>query len=183
MSSNDTEIKAVLGNTLSNTRLLVMFMVFGLAMLVAVSIQDTNMRVCFWLSLVLLIVGILNLNLAITFYIKLRNERGIQGKRGERGDKGPKGFPGRCELNLKAKCGVRNCRAKIQEKLTEKCPHYKEVISKREVDRSTEENKMLNKYTEWINIINEQCGGLQSDVDEDKYFTKIFKNSEKYCFV
>ena len=183
MSSNDTEVKAVLGNTLSNTRLLIMFMVFGLAMLVAVSIQDTNMRVCFWLSLVLLIVAVLNLNLAITFYIKLRNERGIQGKRGERGDKGPKGFPGRCELNLEAKCGVRNCRSKIQEKLTEKCPHYKEVISKREVDRTSEENKMLNKYTEWINIINKNCSNITSDVDEDNYFTKIFEDSEKYCFV
>ena len=42
---------------------------------------------------------------------------------------------------------------------------------------------MLNKYTEWINIINKECGKITSNVDEDKYFTKIFEDSEKYCFV
>ena len=183
MSSNDAQTKAILGNTLSNTRLLIILVVFGLAMLIAVSIQDTNMKVCFWLSLVLFIVSLLNLNLAVTFYIKLRNERGVQGKRGERGDKGPKGFPGRCELNLEARCGVRNCRSKIQDNLMENCPHYKEVVSKREVDRTMEENKMIDKYTEWINIINTQCNDIESDVKEDQFFQTVFKDSQKYCYV
>ena len=69
-----------------------MFGVFGVAVLIAISIQDNNLKICFWLSLILIIVCLINLNLSISFYIKLRNDKGIQGPRGERGDKGPKGF-------------------------------------------------------------------------------------------
>ena len=65
----------------------------------------------------------------------------------------------------------------------ENCPHYKEVVSKREVDRSVEENKMIDKYTEWINIINTQCNDNTSDVAEDKFFETVFKDSQKYCYV
>ena len=81
--------------------------------------------------------------MSIGFYIRLRNDKGISGKRGERGDKGPKGFPGRCELNLDAKCGVKNCVSKIQDELGKRCNHYAEIVAKRDHDRSTEETQIL----------------------------------------
>ena len=89
----EKEINNFMSGTLSNTRILVLFGVLGAAMLIGVSIKDQNMKICFYLSFMLIVIGLINLNLAVTFYIKLRNERGIEGPRGERGDKGPKGFP------------------------------------------------------------------------------------------
>ena len=177
-SAGETQLQNILGQSLSNTRMLVIILVIGIAILVGVSIPDTNLKVCFWLSLVLFIVAIINLNLAITFYIKLRNEKGIQGPRGERGDKGPKGFPGRCELNLDAQCNIKNCKAKVQDKLMTMCPHYKDMVNKRDIDRSLEEKKILNKYQKWISIIDEQC---KTQKDEKSFFDSVFLDAEQYC--
>ena len=183
-SQGETETRMILGNTLSNTRILVIGAVFGIAILIAVSIKDKNMQICFWLSFVLFIVTLINLNLSISFYIQLRNEKGIQGRRGEKGDKGPKGFPGRCELNLEATCGIRNCRTKIQEKLLDHCPNYKDIVNKRDVDRSVEEQNMLRKYDAWMKIIEDQCNdGNRLSTDEDEFFNLVFQDNERYCLV
>lgn len=176
----EKEINSMLTGTLSNTRLLIMFGVFGCSFLIGASIKDENLKICFWLSLILIIIALINLNLAFSFYIKLRNEKGIEGGRGERGDKGPKGFPGRCELNLDATCGVKNCRAKITDHLMKQCPHYGEIVSMRDVDRTVEDNKILRKYEEWIKVINTDCATVQ---DEDAFFQKIFEDNSKYCLV
>ena len=42
---------------------------------------------------------------------------------------------------------------------------------------------MIDKYTEWINIINTQCNDIESDVKEDDFFKTVFKDSQKYCYV
>ena len=184
-SQGETETRMILGDTLSNTRILVIGAVFGMAILIAVSIKDKNMQVCFWLSFVLFIVALINLNLSISFYIQLRNEKGIQGKRGEKGDKGPKGFPGRCELNLDATCKIRNCRTKLQEKLLDHCPNYKDVVNKRDVDRSITEQNMLRKYNQWLNVIEGQCNDPDNALssNEDEFFDEVFKDTERYCLV
>jgi hypothetical protein len=181
-SQGETDTRLLLGSTLSNTRLLVIGAIFGIAILIAVSIKDNNLKVCFWLSFVLFIVALINLNLSVSFYIKLRNEKGIQGPRGEKGDKGPKGFPGRCELNLEAQCGIRNCRVKAQERLMNKCSNYRDIVNKRDIDRDVEEQKLLRKYKQWLDIIDENCNN-EDIADEENYFNELFNDSEKYCLV
>ena len=69
-----------------------MFTIFALANLVGFSIKDFNLKVCYWLSLTLVMVSLVNFNMAVSFYISLRNEKGIEGERGARGDKGKKDF-------------------------------------------------------------------------------------------
>ena len=179
-SQGETETRMILGSTLSNTRVLVIAAVFGVAILIAVSIKDKNLQVCFWLSFVLFIVALINLNLSISFYIRLRNEKGIRGRRGEKGDKGPKGFPGRCELNLDANCSIRNCRTKLQQKLLDTCSNYKDIVIKRDVDRTPEEQAILRKYNAWLNAINNTC---ENNTDEEDFFDQVFVDSEKYCLV
>lgn len=180
VSLEDKEINNILSGSLSNTRLLILFAMFGVAFLIGSAMKDENLKICFWLSLILIIFCLLNLNLAVSFYIKLRNEKGIEGPRGERGDKGPKGFPGRCELNLDAQCGVKNCRAKVTDRLMKECPHYGEIVNKRDVDRTIEDNKILRKYNQWITEINKQCSKQQN---EDEFFQQIFEDTAKYCLV
>jgi len=180
VSQGEKEVSTILSGTLNNTRLLIMFGVFACAFLIGNSMTDPNMKICFWLSLILVIIALINLNLAVSFYIKLRNDKGIEGARGEQGDKGPKGFPGRCELNLDGQCDIKNCRAKVTNKLMDLCPHYGEIVSKRDVDRTVEEHSLLRKYEAWIQVINGQCPGEQ---DEEGFFQKIFEDNSKYCLV
>ena len=181
MNTTQEQISGILGETFANTKILVMFTAFALANLIGFSIQDYNIKICYWLSLTLVLVSIVNFNMAVSFYISLRNEKGIEGPRGPKGDKGPKGLPGRCELNLEATCGIENCTSKIQDRLINKCPQYKSIVNKRDYDRTQEEAEILDRYTKWINIISEQCRHQQSS-KENVYFDDIvFKNSDDYC--
>ena len=175
MSNSQT----MLGETMENTKLLVIFAILAIVNLIGFSIKDFNFKICYWLSIALILVAIINLNMSIGFYIRLRNDKGISGKRGERGDKGPKGYPGRCELNLDAKCGVRNCISKIQDELGKRCDHYSEIVAKRDYDRTVEESQILERYKSWIDIINNKCQSHQGK--EQKFFDDIFQDSTKYC--
>ena len=175
MSNSQT----ILGESFENTKLLIIFAVLAIVNLIGFSIKDFNFKICYWLSIALILITIINLNMSIGFYIRLRNEEGIPGKRGERGDKGPKGFPGRCELNLEAKCGVKNCVSKIQDELSKRCNHYAEIVAKRDYDRTVEEQEILEKYKTWISIINQKCN--QHVGPEQNFFDDMFEDSEKYC--
>ena len=178
MATAQQQVAGILGETFANTKILVMFTIFALANLIGFSIKDFNLKICYWLSLTLIMVAVVNFNMAVSFYISLRNEKGIEGVRGPKGDKGPKGFPGRCELNLDAQCNIKNCKAKVQDKLMTMCPHYKDMVNKRDIDRSLEEKKILNKYQKWINIIDEQC---KKEQDETSFFNQVFDDAEQYC--
>ena len=80
--------QTILGESMENTKLLVIFAILAVVNLIGFSIKDFNFKICYWLSIALIIVAIINLNMSIGFYIRLRNDKGISGKRGERGDKG-----------------------------------------------------------------------------------------------
>ena len=60
------------------------------------------------------------------------------------------------------------------------CPHYGEIVNKRDVDRTIEDNKILRKYNQWITEINKQCSKQQN---EDEFFQQIFEDTAKYCLV
>ena len=179
-STAQQQVAGILGETFANTKILVMFTIFALANLVGFSIKDFNLKICYWLSLTLVMVSLVNFNMAISFYISLRNEKGVEGPRGKKGDPGPKGFPGRCELNLDAKCGIENCTSKVQDRLMTQCPHYASIVNKRDFERTQEEAQILDRYKKWISIISKDCQE-KPNVKEDDYFDNIFKDSDDYC--
>jgi hypothetical protein len=179
-STAQQQVSGILGETFANTKILVMFTIFALANLVGFSIKDFNLKICYWLSLTLVMVSLVNFNMAISFYISLRNEKGVEGARGKKGDPGPKGFPGRCELNLDAKCGIDNCTSKVQDRLMTQCPHYASIVNKRDFERTQEEAQILDRYKKWISIISKDCQ-QKPNVKEDDYFNNIFKDSDDYC--
>ena len=174
-----SDSQSILGSTFENTKLLVIFAILAIVNLIGFTIKDFNFKICYWLSIALILITIINLNMSVGFYIRLRNDKGISGKRGERGDKGPNGFPGRCELNLEAKCGVKNCISKIQDELSKRCNHYSEIVAKRDYDRTVEEQQILEKYNTWITIINSKCADYSGP--EQDFFDDMFGDSEKYC--
>ena len=174
------QVAGILGETFANTKILVMFTIFGLANLIGFAIKDFNLKICYWLSLTLILVTLVNFNMAVSFYISLRNEKGMEGGRGQKGDPGPKGFPGRCELNLDAKCGIENCTSKIQDRLMTQCPHYASIVNKRDYERNQEEAQILDRYTKWIGIMSRDCQSKNS-IQEDTYFTQVFNDADNYC--
>ena len=171
--------QTILGETMENTKLLVIFAILAIINLIGFSIKDYNFKICYWLSVALVLITIINLNMSIGFYIRLRNEKGISGQRGERGDKRPKGFPGRCELNLDAKCGIKNCISKIQDELGNRCNHYSNIVAKRDYDRTTEEEQVLDLYKRWIDVINDKC--INYPGTEQDFMNDIFEKAENYC--
>lgn len=179
-NSGQQELQGILGETFANVKILAMFTLFALANLIGFAIRDFNLKVCYWLSLSLVMVALVNLNLAISFYISLRTEKGIEGKRGKTGDGGPKGFPGRCELNLDAKCGIENCTSKIQDRLMDNCPHYANIVNKRDYERTGEESQILDRYQRWINIMKDDCQGKNS-LRESAYFEDMFEDAGRFC--
>ena len=52
------------------------------------------------------------------------------------------------------------------------CPHYKDMVNKRDIDRSLEEKKILDKYQKWINIIDQECKGQE---DEDGFLVQYLR--------
>jgi len=180
MSNSQQQVAGILGETFANTKILVMFTIFALANLVGFSIKDFNLKICYWLSLTLVMVSIVNFNMAVSFYLSLRNEKGIDGVRGSKGDTGSKGFPGRCELNLDARCGIENCTSKIQDRLMTQCPHYAGVVNKRDYERTQEESQILDRYKKWISIISKDCQG-KNDIKEESYFDSVFDRADEFC--
>ncbi len=174
-------MKTILGSSLQNTKYLVIFGVMALAIVIGLMLKDYNIKIIYWLSVSLFVITLINLNIAVSLFIRLKTDGGMRGVRGKRGDKGPKGFPGRCELNLDGQCGIDNCKSKIQNKLLENCDHYSEVLNKREYERTEEEIKILSLYEQWIDEINKLCSGDKLIGNEDEFFDDIFSNSKNYC--
>ena len=61
------------------------------------------------------------------------------------------------------------------------CNNYKDIVNKREIDRTPQENNNVNIYNRWVQEIEKDCNGKA--MDEEEYFDRIFKDSSKYCLV
>ena len=62
-STAQQQVAGILGETFANTKILVMFTLFALANLVGFSIKDFNLKICYWLSLTLIMVSLVNFNI------------------------------------------------------------------------------------------------------------------------
>ena len=75
-----------------------------IAIVVSQFITDPNLKIAFWLMLVLIYVSYANMHLSSYYYAKLREEPGLQGSRGKSGERGPQGSHGVCIVQ--EKCGA-----------------------------------------------------------------------------
>lgn len=99
---------------------LIFILIFGILFFVSYYIQDPTLKLCYWLVIMLLAFSVFNVLLAITYYIKLRNEPGTPGPRGPPGDKGSRGPRGICSLS--EQCGIDDCLNKIVDTTAEIFP-------------------------------------------------------------
>lgn len=120
-------------------------------------IKDPNLKIAYWLLCFLFFVSISNIYMSIYFFRKIRNDPGKQGPDGDMGEQGPKGPDGVCKLSLK--CGINNCRAVIEEELTNIFPIFKKIKSKlnRNIVLSSEEQKSYKQINSYIEILMPVC--------------------------
>ena len=74
-------------------------------------IPEVKYKIAYFMIVCLLGLSVLNIYLAVVYYIQLRNDPGVPGQQGPKGPKGAKGAPGKC--SYAKQCGIPNARGII----------------------------------------------------------------------
>ena len=151
-----------------------------LSIIIGQIVIEQNLRIIFYLTMLLLFVSLNNVYYSMNYYIKLRNHKGIKGDRGDPGDPGQDGNNGVCIMANN--CGIANCRKMIVDKLEEKFINYKKINEKinSNLKLNNNETEIKNTMDKYINILLPQCEKYNLDEDNtiDK-FVKIINNTIK----
>lgn len=137
-------------------------------------IEDTNLRMAYFMLFFLLFVSFSNIYLAQVFYTMLRNDPGVKGDRGDPGDKGPPGTDGVCTSITN--CEITDCKKLIERELSKKIPEYKEVLNKQKenLELNDFDRKVLRKINNFIDgTMNPIC---QKWTGGKKDFINILEN-------
>ena len=141
---------------------------------------DPNLKIIFYLTMLLLFVSLNNVYYSINYYIQLRNHKGIKGDTGVPGEPGQDGNDGVCIMAKN--CGIANCRDMIVEELEKKFVNYKSINEKIDSNlklnnNETEIKKTMDKY---INILLPQCENYDmNNADGISGFVNIINNTIK----
>jgi len=100
---------------------LILILSFVFLLIFSFFIDDPNLKLCYWLVVMLMALTLFNIMLSYTYYTKLRNEPGIPGPRGPQGAKGALGPGGVCTIS--EKCEIDGCREKIVDMAYEIFPN------------------------------------------------------------
>lgn len=71
-------------------------------------IPEVKYKIAYFMIICLLGLSVLNIYLAVVYYIQLRNDAGVPGQQGPKGPQGAKGAPGKC--SYAKQCGIPNAR-------------------------------------------------------------------------
>lgn len=146
-----------------------------LSIIIGQIVIEQNLRILYYLTMLLLFVSLNNVYYSGIYYIKLRNHRGIKGDRGEPGDPGQDGTDGVCLMS--ATCGIVNCRNMITDELENKYLDYKNINRKVSDNLKLDANETEIKSTmdKYINILIPQCEKYDSSNGIDDFKTIIAK--------
>jgi hypothetical protein len=154
----------------------VLILLFIVCLIASFYISDTNLKLCYWLIIILLYVVIINIYITITYYMKIRNEPGVKGPRGESGESGITGSDGVCKLSTE--CGISNCRKIIEKELINIFPEYNRITDKlkRNLVISNSEKKTINQINSYIDMLVPICeNGKLSKAELIKYINDSVK--------
>jgi len=137
-----------------------------------------NIRIIFYLAMILLFVSLNNIYFSITYYIKLRNLKGIKGDRGDPGEGGQDGSNGVCLMSKT--CGIVNCRDLIVDELEKHFPEFKKINESvnNNLELSAGDKKKKAVIEKYINILLPQCETFELE-NGIAGFVKIIKETIK----
>lgn len=140
---------------------ILLIVIFIITLLFSFTIEESTLKICYWLVVFLLALTIFNIMLSIQYYVQLRNDPGIKGPRGPPGRKGPEGLPGVC--TVEDQCGVDTCRPRIVEIVKGVFPEIKCIdnIKYCDNDDKAQQAILLNQQ---IDILEAKCKESQDPV-------------------
>lgn len=138
---------------------------------------EQNLRLIFYLIMLLLYISVNNIYFSIKYYVKLRNHKGIKGDRGDPGDTGAPGGNGTCVMN--EKCGIVNCSKLIEDTLKEKFPEYRDILLKQKDNRQLDDiEKQKFDYIEtYKSVLLPKCESFETDGDKITEFRQIIEKT------
>jgi hypothetical protein len=101
---------------------------FFIAIILSQFILDPNLKIAYWLMLLLVYVSLSNIYLSLYFYLKLRENPGIRGERGDSGEQGSRGSDGVCIVQ--PECGIVNYNNMIKDLLRTLDTNYDSILTK-----------------------------------------------------
>jgi len=103
---------------------------FFIAIIISQFILDPNLRIAYWLMLLLIYISWANIYMSSYFYIKLREQPGLQGARGPSGESGPNGSKGVCQIE--PECGIQKNKLGdiIRDEIRNLDSNYSKLINK-----------------------------------------------------
>lgn len=101
---------------------------FFIAIIVSQFILDPNLKIAYWLMLLLVYISLSNIYLSVYFYLKLRANPGIRGERGDQGEQGPRGSDGVCIVQ--PECGIVDYNRMIKDLLRTLDANYDSILTK-----------------------------------------------------
>lgn len=118
-------------------------------------IEDTNLKLCYWLVILLLALSIFNIVLGITYYKKLRNEPGVPGPRGPQGAKGAMGPNGQCTVS--DTCDIPDCKDKLVDMAYDVFPNISKKCIGNFKKCNKKEKHIAKPLTDLITTLTKKC--------------------------
>lgn len=133
----------------------ILLIVFLVLVIFSFFIEDPNLKLCYWLVILLLALTIFNIVLGITYYKKLRNEPGIPGPRGPQGPKGARGPNGKCTVS--ELCEIPDCRTKLIDMAHDVFPKIRKQCIGNFKHCSSDEKDIARPLTSLIDSLTNKC--------------------------
>ena len=146
-----------------------------LAIIVSQFLIEPELQPIFWMITFLIFICYSNIYMSVYYYIKLRNDPGIQGERGEPGERGSKGSDGVCVINTGCDA-LQNCGELIESVFRDKIPSYDKIRDHEEngIAISNEDKEVLDKMSNFKEILLYKCNTLPYSREE---FKKVIEES------
>ena len=127
---------------------------------------EQNLKLIYYLIMLLLYVSINNIYFSVLYYIKLRNHKGLKGDTGVPGKSGEPGSNGTCIMSKT--CGIANCKKLIDDTLVKKFPEYKRIVGKtsNNLQLNRKEQKILEHINQYISILIPKCESFEGKTKE-----------------
>jgi hypothetical protein len=129
--------------------------IFLILVIFSFFIEDPNLKLCYWLVLLLLALTIFNIILGFTYYKKLRNEPGVPGPRGSQGPSGARGANGKCTVS--DQCEIPDCETKLVDMAYDIFPNIRKQCIKNFDSCSSEEQSLGRPLSSLIDRLANKC--------------------------
>ena len=134
---------------------------FFISIIISQFILDPNLRIAYWLMLLLIYISWANIYMSSYFYMKLREQPGLKGSQGPPGELGPNGSNGTCIIE--PECGI------IKDK-------YGDIIRDEITKLDKTYYNIVNKEKKGI-LLNDNETKIKSSIDD--YIIKVQRKAKE----